>query len=201
MWVFMLYTGREAREDYQMIDSIALCRFFETGSLMEPRARLVTISHSNPPISAHKRTQVAGMCVTLYVRAEELKQEHYITNTLSSWASSSAWDLDVWSHCSSSCSQWALMFRVYTWDIHLGFSLSTWMTSALGGPGDFPVGWPVSRGRHSDYSFQIQMVTHRMHLKGSVERHTSKNPPEFLLVLSEMQLLSLPHRDFFSYPF
>lgn len=106
----------------------------------------------------------------------------------------------MWSHCSSSCSQWALMFRVYTWDIHLGFSLSTWMTSALGGPGDFPVGWPMSRGRHSDYSFQIQMVTHRMHLKGSVERHASKNPPEFLLVLSEMQLLSLPHRDFFFLP-
>lgn len=65
------------------------------------------------------------------------------------------------------------MFRVYTWDAHLGFSLSTWRTSALGGPGDFLVGCPMSHGRHSDYSFQIQMATHRMHRKGSVERHTS----------------------------
>lgn len=28
MWVFMLYTGREAREDYQMIDFIVLCLVF-----------------------------------------------------------------------------------------------------------------------------------------------------------------------------
>lgn len=64
------------------------------------------------------------------------------------------------------------MFRVYTWEGHLGFRCQD---GGLLPSGNLAISWLDAQWvtANTDYSCQIQMATHRMHLKGRVQMHTS----------------------------